>query len=697
MQGTGADASPATTATGSPTSPRSTRTSAPTPSSRRSSTRRTPAASRSSSTSSPTTPPTSSTTRRASTPTSTRRPSPTATPPATAFDDRDYAGRRHLPGARRRRRRSRTRRSSAPRPTRPSRCRPGSTTRRYYHNRGDSTFAGETSTYGDFFGLDDLFTEQPEVVDGHDRHLQDAGSTSASTASGSTPSSTSTWSSGSSSRRRSAARGRRRRQRRLLHVRRGLRRRPGVHVDATPPRAASTPRSTSASRARGVGFAKGRPTTGLRDFFAGDDYYTDTDSNAYALPTFLGNHDMGRIGVVPRPAASTATSCCDRDELAHALMYLTRGQPVVYYGDEQGFTGDGGDKDARQDMFASQVAVVQRRRPDRHRRHDGEDQLRHRAPAVPHDRRRWPTLRERHPALADGAQMHRYATDGAGVYAFSRIGAGREPRVRRRGQQRDHRARRRRFATLHGATARSGRCGRPSRARCASDDEGRVDVTVPPLSRGRASRAAGTARRRARTRRRCYFGTPQRRRRRRRRAAEVGVAVPDGGFNQVTFACAAGRARRLDRARHRRQRAVPRVPRRLRPAAGHAARVPRGAAEDSSGNLSVASTYATVGDPAAGGGGGTPAVGRSPSPTNVSHARLAQQRDGCPGDWLPDCDQAQLTLDPTDQVWKGTVTLPGRRLRVQGRDRQAAGTRTTAPAARQRRPTSRSTPPPAGP
>ena len=33
-------------------------------------------------------------------------------------------------------------------------------------------------------------------------------------------------------------------------------------------------------------------------------------------------------------------------------MYLTRGQPVVYYGDEQGFTGDGGDKDARQDMFA---------------------------------------------------------------------------------------------------------------------------------------------------------------------------------------------------------------------------------------------------------------------------------------------------------------------------------------------------------
>ena len=31
---------------------------------------------------------------------------------------------------------------------------------------------------------------------------------------------------------------------------------------------------------------------------------------------------------------------------------------------------------------------------------------------------------------------------------------------------------------------------------------------------------------------------------------------------------------------------------------------------------------------------------------------------GCPADWSPDCDQAQLTLDPNDDVWKGTYTLP---------------------------------------
>ena len=45
-----------------------------------------------------------------------------------------------------------------------------------YHNRGDSTFAGENSEYGDFFGLDDLWTERPEVVRGHDEDLRATGS-----------------------------------------------------------------------------------------------------------------------------------------------------------------------------------------------------------------------------------------------------------------------------------------------------------------------------------------------------------------------------------------------------------------------------------------------------------------------------------------------------------------------------------------
>ena len=98
-----------------------------------------------------------------------------------------------------------------------------------------------------------------------------------------------------------------------------------------------------------VSVTNGKPTTFLSDLYAGDDYYTDTDSNAYDLPVFLGNHDMGRIG-------NFVGGSLAKDVFANALMFTLRGQPVVYYGDEQGFIGDGGDKDARQDMFASQVA-----------------------------------------------------------------------------------------------------------------------------------------------------------------------------------------------------------------------------------------------------------------------------------------------------------------------------------------------------
>jgi neopullulanase len=37
---------------------------------------------------------------------------------------------------------------------------------RYYHNRGDSAWWGESALDGDFAGLDDLFTEHPRVVEG---------------------------------------------------------------------------------------------------------------------------------------------------------------------------------------------------------------------------------------------------------------------------------------------------------------------------------------------------------------------------------------------------------------------------------------------------------------------------------------------------------------------------------------------------
>ncbi len=65
---------------------------------------------------------------------------------------------------------------------------------------------------------------------------------------------------------------------------------------------------------------------------------------------------MGRVGTFLKQSGANGQDLLARDKLAHSLMYLTRGQPVIYYGDEQGFTGPGGDKDARQDMFATKTA-----------------------------------------------------------------------------------------------------------------------------------------------------------------------------------------------------------------------------------------------------------------------------------------------------------------------------------------------------
>ncbi len=126
--------------------------------------------------------------------------------------------------------------------------------------------------------------------------------------------------------------------------------------------------------------SRGQAAKDLETFFAGDDWYTDADSNVYELPTFLGNHDMGRIGSfisADNPDADDAERVA-RDRLAHELMYFSRGNPVVYYGDEQGFTGPGGDQDARQTTVREQGPGLPRRRSARHRRHARGRQLQHR-------------------------------------------------------------------------------------------------------------------------------------------------------------------------------------------------------------------------------------------------------------------------------------------------------------------------------
>jgi glycosidase len=294
-----------------------------------------------------------------------------------------------------------------------------------YHNRGNTSFSGENSLYGDFFGLDDLWTERREVVEGmvdiysfwidefgvdgfridttkhvnmefwqrfgpaileeaHDRGIDEF------------------FAFGE-----------------VFDQQFGS---PFMSEFSTRGQLQATIDFGFQVAARGFA-SQGAATNGLRDFFASDDYYTDADSNAYAMPTFLGNHDMGRIGYFLQRVDQSGAGDAEwlaRSQLAHALMFFARGQPVVYYGDEQGFTGDGGDKDAREDMFANQVAVYEDNDligTDETTSDDNFDRDHPLYKTIS----QYTNLRARHPALSTGAQVHRFSSDGPGVYAFSRI------------------------------------------------------------------------------------------------------------------------------------------------------------------------------------------------------------------------------------------------------------------------------------
>ena len=107
--------------------------------------------------------------------------------------------------------------------------------------------------------------------------------------------------------------------------------------------------------------ADGASPDALAELLADDDFYHRAGADARDLMTFTGNHDMGRIGYfLNKGEASGKASAAERlarSALAHSFLFFARGVPVIYYGDEQGFTGDGWDQDARENMFPSKVAV----------------------------------------------------------------------------------------------------------------------------------------------------------------------------------------------------------------------------------------------------------------------------------------------------------------------------------------------------
>ncbi|MER5661828.1 pullulanase-type alpha-1,6-glucosidase [Streptomyces mirabilis] len=292
-----------------------------------------------------------------------------------------------------------------------------------YHNRGDSTYAGENATYGDFSGLDDLWTERPEVVSGmekiYEKWVRDFGVDGfrIDTVKHVDMEFWTQWATALDA--YAAERGRKN----FFMFGEVY----SADTSITSPyvtqgRLDATLDFPFQDAARSYA-SQGGSAKKLASVF-GDDYkYTTDKANAYEQVTFLGNHDMGRIGYFLNQDNPKATDAqlVKKDELANELMFLSRGNPVVYYGDEQGFTGAGGDKDARQTMFASKVADYlddDELGTDRTHASDAYDTS---APLYK-EIAALSKLRKDNPALADGVQTERYAADGAGIYAFSRTG-----------------------------------------------------------------------------------------------------------------------------------------------------------------------------------------------------------------------------------------------------------------------------------
>lgn len=294
----------------------------------------------------------------------------------------------------------------------------------YYHNRGNSSFTGEDSRFGDFSGLDDLFTEHPRVragmieifcgwitdtrVDGFRidtaRHV-DPGF----------------WQVFVPAMQRCAGEA-------------GI---PNFHMfgevykdipengyiaeytrrDGLP---AVLDFAFQAAMREVIG--RDRGTVVLAHMFDGDVLYEGGEEAALGLPTFLGNHDMGRFSTLileDRPDISQ-DELLARVMLGHAMMLSLRGSPVVYYGDEQGFVGDGNDQHAREDMFPSQTAeyndnvLIGTDATTADSNFDADHPL-YRLIAE------FSAIRRAHPALTRGLQQVRHYEQEPGVFAAARF------------------------------------------------------------------------------------------------------------------------------------------------------------------------------------------------------------------------------------------------------------------------------------
>jgi glycosidase len=296
----------------------------------------------------------------------------------------------------------------------------------YYHNRGNSTFEGESSTLGDFSGLDDIATENPRVVQGFidifGTWIDDYGIDGyrIDTAKHVNPE---FWQAFVPAMRKRAAE-------------RGI---PNFHIfgeaatsDIDPASLAVHTRVDKLPAMLDFAFSAAvhdtvaghAGTDELARLFAADPLYEGGELAAMQLPTFIGNHDAGHFAYFvqkERPGAR-APEVLQRLQLALAMLFTLRGVPTIYYGDEQGFVGRGGDQDARQDMFASQVAsynsqpLLGTSATTAVSNFDGTHPLYTSIAALAQ-------LRQQHAALRHGRQIVRAAGPTPGLFAVSRLDA----------------------------------------------------------------------------------------------------------------------------------------------------------------------------------------------------------------------------------------------------------------------------------
>lgn len=114
-----------------------------------------------------------------------------------------------------------------------------------------------------------------------------------------------------------------------------------------------------------ISYIGGESAQTMSNLFSYDDYYNVSEhpfghiSNAYSLATFAGNHDFGRIAsqIQNQLYGISMANLAKKVNVAYSMLFLMRGSPVVYYGDEVGMIGGGGDKAARQDMFPTEVVT----------------------------------------------------------------------------------------------------------------------------------------------------------------------------------------------------------------------------------------------------------------------------------------------------------------------------------------------------